>query len=572
MNARAARRGPAGNSELFLGTLAGAIAIGLVLSLVGPVHAGTPGTAGDTTADRELGQIDFTHNMFDFGGAAALSGLSGVAVDSAGHLYVSDSINNRILGWTSAGAFANGDPAHLVIGQPDFYSYRCDDGTAAGDVDGTGADSLCGPEGIAVDRAGNLYVADTIDSLVLEFASPFLSEVTRGQSAATVFGHRGSFVATSCGDGGTSASSLCDPRGVALDAAGNLYVADSGASRVLEYNTPLNPSSGETGAGDTIADAAFGQNGIFGTSGCNDGTAVGDVSGRGRDSLCGPVDVAIEANGDLYVSDTNNNRVLECNTPLNPSSGEPGAGDTIADNVFGQNGSFTTGAGDDGTGAGDVGGLGPDSLFEPRGLAADAAGNLYVGDAGNSRLVEYNTPLNPSSGETGAGDAVADMVFGQDGSFTTALCNGSDSDLVAGLGIVIDASVLCSPAAVALDPSGNLYAADSDNSRMLVFDTPLNPSSGESGAGDSIADRELGQTDLGHNMEDFGGAQALELANPSSTNVTAANPAIDANGHLYVPGTVNSRVLGWTSASAFSNGAPAALVSRPARLLQLRLQ
>jgi len=301
MNARAARRGPAGNSELFLGTLAGAIAIGLVLSLVGPVHAGTPGTAGDTTADRELGQIDFTHNMFDFGGAAALSGLSGVAVDSAGHLYVSDSINNRILGWTSAGAFANGDPAHLVIGQPDFYSYRCDDGTAAG-------------------------------------------------------------------------------------------------------------------------------------------------------------------------------------------------------------------------------------------------------------------------------DAVADMVFGQDGSFTTALCNGSDSDLVAGLGIVIDASVLCSPAAVALDPSGNLYAADSDNSRMLVFDTPLNPSSGESGAGDSIADRELGQTDLGHNMEDFGGAQALELANPSSTNVTAANPAIDANGHLYVPGTVNSRVLGWTSASAFSNGAPAALVSRPARLLQLRLQ
>jgi len=255
------------NSGFFLATLVGAMAIGLVLSPVRPVDAGTPGSTGDTTADRELGQTDFTHTMFDFGGAAALSGLSGVAVDSSGHLYVSDSINNRILGWTSAGAFANGDPAQLVIGQPDFYSYRCDDGTAVGDVEGTGADSLCGPEGSAVDGAGNLYVADTIDSRVLEFARPFLSGVTSGQSAAAVFGHHGSFVATTCNDGGASASNLCDPRGLALDAAGNLYIADSGESRVLEYNTPLNPSSGETGAGDTIADAVFGQNGIFGTRG-----------------------------------------------------------------------------------------------------------------------------------------------------------------------------------------------------------------------------------------------------------------------------------------------------------------
>jgi hypothetical protein len=355
-------------------------------------------------------------------------------------------------------------------------------------------------------------------------------------------------------------------RGLALDAAGNLYIADSGASRVLEYNTPLNPSSGETGAGDTIADAVFGQNGIFGTKGCNDGTAVGDVGGRGRDSLCGPVGVAIDANGNLYVSDTNNNRVLEYNTPLNPSSGEPGAGDAIADNVFGQNGSFTTGAGNDGTGVGDVGGLGPDSLFEPQGLVAEGAGNLYVADAGNNRLLEYNRPLNPASDETGAGDAVADTVFGQGGSFTTALCNGSDSDLVAGFGIVIDASALCFPAAVALDSTGNLYAADSDNNRMLAFNTPLNASSGEP----TVADRELGQMDLVHNMENFGGAQALELADPSFTNVTAANPAIDANGHLYVPDTANSRVLGWTSASAFSNGAPAVAGNRPTRLLQLR--
>jgi hypothetical protein len=561
------RRRPFGGNGFSVASLCATLALALALWLVRPVIAGIPGTAGDATADRELGEIDFTHTMFDFGGATALSGPFGVAVDPAGHLYAADSINNRVLGWPSASAFNNGDPASLVIGQPDFYSFRCDDGTAGGDVAGTGADSLCGPEGIAVDSAGNLYVADTIDNRVLEFNRPFLSGVTHGQPAAMVFGQHGSLVASGCDDGialgdvgGVGTDSLCDPRAVALDAAGNLYVADSGASRVLEYNTPLNASSGESGAGDALADKVFGQSNNFTTKICNNGKAGGDVSGRGPDSLCGPTGVTADATGNLYVSDTNNSRILEYNTPLNPSSGELGAGDTTADNVFGQNGSFTTTGVNDGTAAGDVAGLGPDSLSDPQGLATDSIGNLYAADAGNSRILEYNTPLNSLSGESGAGDALADVVFGQGASFTTVLCNGSGSGLLAGFGIVIDASVLCSPAAVAVDALGNLYAADSDNGRLLVYHTPLNSGSGESGAGDTVADGVLGQTDLGHNMDNFGGPDALELANPASTGVLAASLTIDANGHLYVPDTANSRVLGWTSASAFVNGAPAALV------------
>lgn len=238
-----------------------ALIVAAALSLAYPAAAGTPGSAGDATADRELGEFDFVHNMFNFGGAAALSGPSGVAADSAGHLYVADSINNRVLGWSSASAFGNGDPANLVIGQPDSYSYRCDDGTADGDVNGTGADSLCGPEGIAIDSADNLYVADTFDNRALEFSAPFASGVTHGQAAAMVFGQHASFIASGCDDGtaigdvrGVGADSLCAPRAVALDASGNLYLADSGASRVLEYNTPLDPSSGETGPGDALAD------------------------------------------------------------------------------------------------------------------------------------------------------------------------------------------------------------------------------------------------------------------------------------------------------------------------------
>jgi hypothetical protein len=188
MGCHSNRRRLAGCDRLSAAPLFAALVVCAALCLASAVLAGTPGTAGDTAADRELGEIDFIHTMFDFGGAATLSGPAGVAVDSAGHLYVADSINNRILGWSSASAFGNGDPAGLVIGQPDFYSFRCDDGTAGGDVSGMGADSLCGPEGIAVDGPGNLYVADTIDNRVLEFSRPFSSGVAHGQAAATVFG------------------------------------------------------------------------------------------------------------------------------------------------------------------------------------------------------------------------------------------------------------------------------------------------------------------------------------------------------------------------------------------------
>jgi sugar lactone lactonase YvrE len=335
-------RGFAGGKRVSFGPLGVALIIAAALSLVGVAIAGTPGTAGDTTADRELGQIDFNHTMFNFGGAGALAGLAGAAVDSAGHLYIGDSINNRVLGWVSASAFNNGDPADLVIGQPDVYSYQCDDGATGADVDGMGADSLCGPEGMAVDSAGNLYVADTIDNRVLEFSSPYTSGVTHGQAATMVFGQDGSLVTSGCNDGigggdiaGVGPDSLCDPRAVAVDTAGNLYVADSGASRVLEYNTPLDPGSGESGAGDALADAVFGQSNSFTTKLCVDGTAVGDVGGIGPDSLCGPNGVTADASGNVYVSDTIDNRILEYNTPLNAASGEAGAGDTVADLVFG---------------------------------------------------------------------------------------------------------------------------------------------------------------------------------------------------------------------------------------------
>jgi hypothetical protein len=137
--------------------------------------------------------------------------------------------------------------ADRVFGQGGSFTSRvCNLG-------GISASSLCGLGGVAVDRAGNLYVADgrsigghsipeapprpSPNHRVLEYDSPLTTDTV----ADHVFGQGGSFTSNTCNLGGISASSLCVPFGVAVDAAGNLYVADQANNRVLEYDSPLPP-------------------------------------------------------------------------------------------------------------------------------------------------------------------------------------------------------------------------------------------------------------------------------------------------------------------------------------------
>jgi len=200
--------------------------------------------------------------------------------------------------------------------------------------------------------------------------------------------------------------------GVAVDGAGNLYVADSVNNRVLEYDSPLTT--------DTIADRVFGQGGSFTSGACN-------LGGISASSLCNPLRVAMDAVGNLYVTDVFNNRVLEYDGPLTT--------DTVADRVFGQGGSFTSAtcntAGFDSP---------PTSgtLCQPFGVDLDGAGDLYVTDRLNHRVLEYDSPLTT--------DTVADRVFGQGGSFTSSACNLGG----------ISASSLCTPIDVEVDGAGSL--------------------------------------------------------------------------------------------------------------------
>ncbi len=488
--------------------------------------------AGDVIADIELGQLDFAHNMANFGGPIALHKPYGVAIDrllSPNGVYVADSNNHRVLGWHDVATLTNGGPADVVIGQPDFYSGICNNGTAAGDVNGLGPDSLCQPYGVAVDSSGNLYVADGGNSRVLAYASPLQafkrSGQTTGFTAILVFGQGSAgtnFTASACA---TSATALCSPAGVALDAANNLYVADTSNNRVLEYNTPFTTTS-VSGSGDVTADLVFGQ-GSTGTG--SEFTTNNAFTPPSATSLWEPRGVAVDSSGNLYVADSANQRVLEYNTPLTTTS-VSGSGDVTADLVFGQGSggnAFSSAMGCQTTSTG---------LCYPQGLALDGSNNLYVADWNNTRVLEYNTPLAGTSP-----NVTADLVFGQGGSFTASSAGTSNTGLAY-------------PAGVAVDNSNNVYVADTSNNRLLEYNTPLNAGSGETGAGDVTADIELGQKDFTHSMANFGGAKALRVPRG-----VAIDRSTTPNG-VYVADWKNNRVLGWSNVTSLTNGGPADVV------------
>ena len=378
----------------------------------------------NTTADVVAGQADFLHKTANTPDLNSLNLPIGLAIDHSNHLYVADSSNNRVLGYSSATAFANGAPAVLVIGQPDFFSNSCDSG-------GVTSSTLCNPQGLAVDKANNLYVADTNNNRVLQYISPF----TTGTVADKVFG-QASFAGSACNSPAEGAATMCTPTGVALDTLGNLYVADFSNSRVLEIKAPL-----VTGKAAT---QVFGQNNKFNQNQCNMG-----LSPAGN-SLCEPSGIALDPSNNLYVADTNNSRVLGFRSPF--------AASPVADKVFGQLSLFNTGTCNVSSTSGAL------NLCRPAAVAVDQFANLYVSDLSNSRVLEFHTP-RALTAVPGSRDTIADTVFGQANSFAAATCNFSGNSP--------SAVSLCRPNGVAIDGFADLLVADVSNNRVVQYQRPL---------------------------------------------------------------------------------------------------
>src|SRR5204863_6315586 len=190
-----------------------------------------PLQAEEIKAEAVLGHKDFvTPDCNDpaLPPSATLCHGVGVTVDPrSGKLFVADGDNNRVLIWPSAASFSNGQRASVVLGKPDFtidQTLPCP----------TTAESLCDPNSVVVDHHGNLYVADTDGNRILRYSPPFKN----GMKANMVIGEP-DFSTSACNSGATG---LCSPRDLAIDEDGNLIVVDSDNNRIVVFKSPLHNS------------------------------------------------------------------------------------------------------------------------------------------------------------------------------------------------------------------------------------------------------------------------------------------------------------------------------------------
>ena len=276
---------------------------------------GTPGFAGDGGA----------------GSSAQVAFPGGIVADASGNLYFADTGNQRVR------KIANGTISTVAGNGSTGYS---------GDGGSAVSASLNSPSALALDSAGNLYIADYSNNVIRKVSNGVISTVA------------GSGLYAYTGDGGlATAAGLNGPMGLALDASGNLYIADSG-NHVVRIVTP----------GGVIN--TFAGDGYLGDSG-DGGLAV-------NAQLASPYGLAVDASGDVYISDSGASRIRMVT---------PG-------------GVIVTIAGTGSAGYSGDGGPGVKAqLRRVAGIALDAQGDLYVTDQGNNviRMLQLVAPV-PTAG------------------------------------------------------------------------------------------------------------------------------------------------------------------------------
>jgi hypothetical protein len=291
---------------------------------------------------------------------------TGVATDASGNVYLADSYNHRIRKITPSGVVTT------LAGSG-----------SAGFINGTGVESKFKyPYGVAVDLSGNVYVADGYNHRIRKITP---SGVVTTLAGSGIAGYS---------DGAGTSAEFNVPHGVAVDALGNVYVADVVNNRIRKI-TPA-------GMVTTLAGSRV--------QGFTDGIGIGA-------QFSGPTGVATDALGNVYVADHNNNRIRKI-TPT---------------------GIVTTLAGSEASGFAD--GIGILAQFSgPDGVAVDSSGNVYVADSGNNRIRKI-TPLGLVTTLAGSG------AYGfSDGTGVTA--------------------VFYFPKSIAIDASGNAYVGDQSNHRI----------------------------------------------------------------------------------------------------------
>ena len=307
--------------------------------------------------------------------------------------------------------------------------------TAVAGIDafGIGPRQLDLPQGVAFDNKGDLFVADSGNNRVLEYTP----------SSSTSY----SAVGTEVGGAGQ----LSNPSGIALDTNGDLFVADAGANNVMEY--AYSASTGTYASSGTVV-AGTGAPGLEDTQ------------------LDDPIGVAVDAKGDLFVTAPGNNSVDEFT--YNGTTG-----------TYSSVGTVVAGNGTTGSAA--------NQLVAPHGVALDANGDLFVVDAGNDRVMEY--PFNSATGTYAASgteiagslpsgadflsfDAAGDLFVSygsaSGGGVLEFAYNSATASYASSGTAVVNGTNVVNASGLAFNPSGDLFVAEGSNgSTETVWDLVL---------------------------------------------------------------------------------------------------
>ncbi len=416
---------------------------------------------------------------------ALFSQTEGITVDGAGNVYVADAGDNRVRKITPAGAILT----VIGTGVPGF----------SGDGGPGSAAQLSHPYGLAMDRSGNLFIADLGNGRVRKFDA-------RGQISTVAGGG-----STPPGSGGPATSAkLTAPRNLAVDADGTLYISDFGAHVVLRISP----------AGVMTAVAGNGKAGYAGDGGA---AAAAQVSS--------PAGLALDRSGALYLADSGNNRIRR---------------------IFGQSISTVF------------------LITGPTGIAVNPAGTLYVA-AGSFTGTTAHALLSTTAVQDIATDSMGNLyltggpfvrVLSAAGKLTTIAGSGA-SPYYGGDGGPAASARLHSPSSIVRDDLGNWYISDTGNHRIRKIDTAGvvttyagNGEAGITGDGGLATLAELNAPgclalDSRQNLyaADTGNNSVRKIS-PAGIIVTVADQlklprclAVDANDNLIVADTGNNRIV-----------------------------
>ena len=383
-----------------------------------------------------------------------------VLIDAAGNLYIADAGNKRIRKVDTAGIIT-------TIAGNGSTGYAGDGGLAINA-------SLNVPSGLYLDAAGNLFFASQANHVVRKVdTAGFISTVV------------GTGVAGFSGDGGPAVNAQINvPPGIFGDGAGNLYVADFANDRIRKVDTS-----------DIIT--TFVGNG-----------GVGDGGPATSAFIDGPAEVYIDAAGDMYIADINNNRVRKIDTA----------------------GTVTTFAGNG------VAGLAQDGthrlnakLRAPIGIHGDAAGNIYVSERDNHRIIKID-PAGLITAVAGTGSA---GYSGDNGPATAATLNN--------------------PHRIYVDPAGTVYISEQGNNavRKVNAATGIITTFAGPPTGVSLNGPQGVYADAASNVfiADTGNNRILRVT-PSGTVTTPVGSGlngpidvhVDASGTLFISDINNHRI------------------------------